>query len=420
MIENGVALTLLVGAGAECCPPYSLPVGNEFTWETCYTKNEPLYSALEEFYAPLLKNLDKGYPKKYQHAFLYSPSSPEFKRLLSELISETKGEVLSAAERTTLETVFGDKCDLTPEFIDELRRCELSRDSYDRAFEKIVVNHFAKSAFIYDEQSTLKEAYFGTIESLFSSLLNPARRNASFWKLINYYWSAFFSVSKNLILKAIPELEKLEPHDYYSHVLNDLKNVVSEANKHGLYSEDELRGSYYKELSDLFEHAITTNYTNLSDALNVQGGVIHLSGSLWQFESVRSLRVCNISQVEDINDDLVFPYLLTQVPIKPVICWQQSSEIARVIEALRRTSDLCVLGYSFCKNDAHVASIVGSWLGLPGRRELHYFDYGGSCTSDDLCNLLRIDSECSDKLHIYSCEDVRSRVMEIRSHAKAS
>ena len=44
-----------------------------------------------------------------------------------------------------------------------------------------------------------EDAYFGTIEGYFSSLLNPSRRNKAFWKLINYYWSAFFAVSAPLI-----------------------------------------------------------------------------------------------------------------------------------------------------------------------------------------------------------------------------
>lgn len=385
------AMTLLVGAGAECIEPYKLPISDGFTWDTCFTKNEDLYKALEEHYAPKLSKSGSGFPHKYQDAFLYSPSSPEFKRLISELVPEDEGQDLTGEER----------------------------ECYERAFATIIEKRVSKEHLFAKRDTPLKEAYFGTIETHFSSLLKPGRRNVSFWKLVNYYWSAFFSVSEKLIKRACPETEHLIGTEYYSHVLSDLPNVVEKISTPDLFSDDECAETYYGKLAGRFDHLIATNYTSLSDKLAVKGGSIHISGALWQFEAPKSLSIRDIRKDTGSEDEIIFPYPLTQTPIKPIVCWEQTTELSRMIEALKETSHLCVLGYSFCPNDAHVASIVASWLLLDERRELHYFDYDGKCTVKGLCKLLRIgEKDCAGRIHIAPCEDLDQQIDAIKHTSK--
>lgn len=412
------AVTLLAGAGAECGKPYDLPIGNAFTWETCFTKNPDLYQALDKYYTPRLGKLGKGFPHKYQDEFLYSASSPEFKRLVSELVPERDGDSLGQADIQTIKKVLGTEFPLDANNIDNLSKGKLSSDLYSKAFEAIIERQALKDNFTDNRETPLKEAYFGTIETHFSSLLNPGRRNVSFWKLVNYYWSAFFSVSRSLIHKARPITRGLHGSDYYSYVLNDLKNIVTEVTRGDLYGDAECAKTYYGELGGLFDHVITTNYTDLSTKLSAKDGgrPIHISGALWQFESPRSLTIRDIRDDGEDADSFIFPYLLTQVPVKPIVCWEQASELSRMVEALNETRDLFVLGYSFCRNDAHVASIVASWLSLPGRRELHYFDYDGGCTPEKLCDLLRVNKDAyEEKVHVCSCKDIRAQVEAIAS-----
>ncbi len=410
------AVTLLVGAGAECVEPYNLPIGDGFTWDTCFTKNEDLYKALEKYYKPKLPKSKSGFPHKYQGVFLYSPLSPEFKRLVSELVPEDKGETLTEEEKETLRAVFGNDFPKDDSELDKIRQARLDSERYKSAFTAIIEDPNLKDRFSKYRDTPLKEAYFGTIETHFSSLLRPGRRNASFWKLVNYYWSAFFSVSDRLIKRVRPETRVLEGPEYYSYVLDDLVNIVREISEPNLFSDDECAETYYGELAGLFDHVITTNYTSLSDKLDVIGGPIHISGALWQFESAMSLSVRDIREGTGGEDELVFPYLLTQVPVKPIVCWEQAAELSRMVDALQETSDLCVLGYSFCPNDAHVASMVASWLALPGRRKLHYFDFSGECTTEHLCELLRIDEKShSKRIHITPCKDLEQKVRAIRS-----
>lgn len=410
------AVTLLVGAGAECGEPYNLPIGDGFTWDTCFTKNEDLYKALEKYYEPKLPKSKSGFPHKYQDVFLYSPSSPEFKRLVSELVPEDKGKALTNEELDTLRKVFGSDFPIGDSVLDGIRQASLERKWYERAFSTVIGGHDLKAWFSKNRDTPLKEAYFGTIETHFSSLLRPGRRNASFWKLVNYYWSAFFSVSDRLIKRVRPETRVLEGPKYYAYVLDDLVNIVREISEPDLFSDDGCAKTYYGELVGLFDHVITTNYTSLSDRLDVMGGPIHISGALWQFESAMSLSVRDIREGTASENELIFPYLLTQVPVKPIVCWEQASELSRMVDALKETSDLRVLGYSFCPNDAHVASMVASWLALPGRRELHYFDFNGECTTERLCELLRIDVKShSERIHITPCKGLGQKVRAIRS-----
>lgn len=415
-ISTDNKLTLLVGAGAECAEPYDLPIGDGFTWDTCFTKNEDLYKALGEYYEPRLPKSGSGLPHKYQDAFLYSSSSPEFKRLVSELVPEDKGRALTKEEVETLRAVFGNDFPKDDSELDKVRQARLDSKLYKRAFTMIIESRVLKDQFLKVRDAPLKEAYFGTIETHFSSLLRPARRNVSFWKLVNYYWSAWFSVSKRLIERACPETAHLVGSDYYSHVLDNLRGIVKKISMLDLYSDEECAETYYGELAGLFDHVITTNYTGLSDRLGVEGGPIHISGTLWQFESPRSLSVRDIREDAWGEDEIVFPYLLTQAPIKPIVCWEQAAELSRMVEVLQETSDLCVLGYSFCPSDAHVASMVASWLALPGRRELHFFDHDGDRNVGQLCKLLRIDEKSySGHIHITPCKDLEQQVSAIRS-----
>ena len=413
------AMTLLVGAGAECIEPYKLPIGDGFTWDTCFTKNEDLYKALEEYYTPKLSRSGSGFPHKYQDAFLYSPSSPEFKRLISELVPEDEGQDLTDEERDTLRTVFGNDFPTDDSTLSHIRKATLERECYERAFAAIIEKRVSKGDLFAKRDTPLKEAYFGTIETHFSSLLKPGRRNVSFWKLVNYYWSAFFSVSEKLIKQACPETRHLIGAEYYSHVLSDLPNVVEKISTPGLFSDDKCAETYYGKLTGLFDNVITTNYTSLSDKLEVKGGPIHISGALWQFEAPRSLSIRDIRKDTGGEDEIIFPYLLTQAPIKPIVCWEQAAELSRMIEALKETSHLCILGYSFCPNDAHVASIVASWLQLDEHRQLHYFDYDGKYTVENLCELLRIDEkDCARRIHIAPCKDLRQQIDAIKRASK--
>lgn len=210
--------TLLVGAGAECIEPFGLLAGKEFTFDTCYYQNEALYEALEEFYRGRLSksaNRDTGTPSSYQKLFLYSSKNVAFRKLSNYIVS------------ASMDTFLGSQ--LNEHIVksqDDDEENQLDTYGRDLLFD-MLIKRDKDAGYV----SALKEvalevipddAYYGTIETYFSSLINPARRNKSLWRLINYYWSAFFSVAEPLIRKAFEDDRLFKQQGLYRFISNFL------------------------------------------------------------------------------------------------------------------------------------------------------------------------------------------------------
>lgn len=414
-------LCLLVGSGAEAGIPFNLPIGNAFTWKTCYTKNTALYKALDAFYGARLpkKSGERDLPLKYQGLFLYEKTNPEFKKLVAAIAQEEKEgpETL----RDFLDPFFSWDSEKIDEFASKARSCKLGDESYGAIFDQLIADAgdgiSSRSSAIRALKTLPKDAYFGTIETYFSSILNPARRNRQFWKLVNYYWSAFFSVAEPLIRRAYSGEKELTEKELYTFTLENLSEVVYRISEPTLFNSKEIRGTYYGQLKGHFDSVITTNYTSLSCLLGTEP--IYISGSLRKFESPESLTVRDIVDTPVANDEFVFPYLMTQAPIKPIICAEQVKDLVRMYEALEGADDLVVLGYSFCPSDAHVASIVGSWLCGKASRRLHFFFHAREPSdvapnAGDICKLLRINVCYSERILTYPSSEIKSVVDSLR------
>ena len=388
--------TLLVGAGAEYAAPFSLPSGKQFVFDTCYYSNSSLYGALEEFYRGRLSNSDNSSeskaPAKYQPLFLYTPQNAEFRKLANYVLENCQGSVLFTQLKKYVKK--GD---------DDATVSALDSDGLAHLFAKLI-----KRSDDDEDTNELREiaiggipedAYYGIIESYFSSLVNPKRRSQSFWRLINYYWSAFFTVAEPLIRKVYGEDCLFKKKGLYECTLANLPDVVEAITDRNLYSTDEVAPSYYGRFRDRFANVLTTNYTGLSELLfsnpTDARRCIYLSGALWQFEHLDSLTSFEIdghsADKTFIETEFVFPFLMTQAPIKPIIDTRQIEAYSKAIDALRRTDLLVVLGYSFCESDYHIAALVRDYMLQPGSR-LIYFDYSKEKKQSDIARLLRLSS----------------------------
>lgn len=56
--------------------------------------------------------------------------------------------------------------------------------------------------------------------------------------------------------------------------------------------------------------------------------------------------------------DFVFPFLMTQAPIKPIVVPEQIEAYAKAITALERANDLVIIGYSLGTADNHINAIL--------------------------------------------------------------
>lgn len=394
---------LVVGAGAEAS--FGLPTGNQFTWETCYTKNRKLYQALADFYRGRLNS--ERLPNNYENQFLYRATNQQFKLLISGMLPDHMD--LKSDGASALNQLLGKQWHLDEALYQQAKDSSLSAEQYKHLFSELIASTEDDSAqqnlIDFAREKMPPDSYFGTIESYFSSLIDPIHRSGQFWKLINYYWTAFFAVATPLIEACYSDNPAFKTEGLYGFTLNSLNEVVAEISKPETPIESP-GFSYYEQLKHEFDAVITTNYTGLCEALAPDTLPIHISGALWEFESPESLSVRDIRDKPVDDNEFVFPYLLTQAPIKPIIGWNEADDLRRMLNVLDRTVNLCVLGYSFCPSDAHIASIIGSWLKDDSRRQLHYFYHETPVTSEDVCHLLRIGTDCLNRIHIHKASDI--------------
>lgn len=404
-MSNGFK-TLLVGAGAEVSAPFNLPGGNQFTFDTCYFANDALYKALDSFYQGRLpqKGMDSKSPCRYQGVFLYSPKNLEFRKLAQAIIDdETFSPAMQKRLGGDLTTEMDENGKIVRTISDEglglLFDMLIKRSDDDRA--TTALREFAL-------EKICSDAYFGTIESYFSSLINPKRRSQSFWRLVNYYWNAFFSVAEPLIRYVYRGDRLLRDKDVYQFTLDNLNEVVRAISSRGLFSHAEVEQTYYGKLCGCFDRVLTTNYTSLADALlpsdRAMSECTHLSGTLWSFESLESLTARDI-RVEPVEgNEFVFPFLMTQVPIKPIVDAGQVRDYSKAIEILDETSQLVVLGYSFCDGDAHIAAMVQDYMLKPGKKMI-FLNHSGGETAESIGRKLRLDSGRLDGISVMTTDD---------------
>lgn len=408
--------TLLVGAGAECIEPFGLLAGKEFTFDTCYYQNEALYEALGEFYRGRLSksvNRDLGTPSSYQNLFLYSSKNVAFRKLSNYIVSASKDSFLGSR---LSEHIIKSQDD------DEENRL----DTYGRdLLFDMLIKRDKDAGYV----SALKEvalevipddAYYGTIETYFSSLINPTRRSKSLWRLINYYWSAFFSVAEPLIRKAFENDRLFKQQGLYRFTLNNINTVIDAITTRNQFTLQDIQDTYYARLRGKFDNVLTTNYTGLSDFLFpelIGNSCVYLSGALWLFESLGSLTSRDVRKEPIAADEFVFPFLMTQVPIKPIIDTTQLRSFSKAIEILDNTDLLVVLGYSFCESDSHISAMVRDFMQHSNSR-LIYLDYSREETPSTIKKKLRLNPEHSYNIDIFGTGDSDiNRLIEILNNA---
>lgn len=401
---------LLVGAGAEVVEPFSLLSGKQYIFDTCYYQNDALYEALEEFYQGRLYNERdnpcSNAPGTYQKLFLYSPKNAAFKKLAEYLFTEASKDLPNLKLKNYIETKTVDGKSV---------RCP-NDTGLEKLFKLLIGRSCNSEEFDILRENALShipdDAYFGTIEDLFSSLINPRRRNQSFWRLINYYWNSFFAIARPLIERAYGEDNLFKQQGIYKFVLSNLEEVVGTITRRDLYHPNEVANTYYGRFCDKFDDVLTTNYTGLSEHLfsdkKEEKRCIYLSGALWQFEELDSLTSRDVlsRSPEAIlkPNEFIFPYLMTQAPIKPIIDANQIRAYAKAVEALDKSNLLVVLGYSFCENDRHIAAMVRDYITKP-ERQLIYLSHSQDVEADDVKRLLKIDSDFNCNIRVMGTDD---------------
>ena len=116
--------------------------------------------------------------------------------------------------------------------------------------------------------------------------------------------------------------------------------------------------NYYEVISEFFDpkYILTTNYTPIVRSFFTDADITYLSGELTMFEDISTMSVKHYSEYS--NKNILFPFLLTQAPIKPIICPYQIRQYTNLNKTLNDVSLLLVLGYSCCEYDSHINSFI--------------------------------------------------------------
>lgn len=230
----------------------------------------------------------------------------------------------------------------------------LTKPSPEASNAKDVCSFFLENAVLYD-----------SLDEKFNSLRNTDY-NANAKRVINAYYTVFLTMVKDLY----------DVTDNFEWSLENIYNLLNSSNVSNLVTPD----CYYDMLrqSGLNYHAVTTNYTYLSEHY-LGADTSYLHGKLTWFEDLDKLTVYDCSDPTEIsklkNATHCIPFILIPSGIKPIICSKQLQEFEKFLLALRESHFLVIVGYRFNSEDNHINSIIANWLAANDTNKLMYLNY---------------------------------------------
>ena len=368
----GKKIVFLFGAGAE--NGMGLPSGAQYTEQTMLHRNSELYKALERFYES--RTTDE-YSGKYRKDFLFSnPKSHTFleivKRAAKSITEEYDDNI--EIDEATREIVRAYTAYAKIIKVDELgngtkQQAEIAESELKKLAEKAylsIIGKDIKARECSEDYSTLRKhfSYYGSVEKDFASIICPKEAGTvTFWRLINYFWTAYFAIT-------CPLLGIEEPHEQdYSKLLSDLYGMIDK-----IYDKNMIRGlirgKYYDILHDAYPNsmAITTNYTPFVESVWGEENAVYLAGRLSQMEDPTTFEILDLQEKgQNIESRFLFPYMMTQALVKPIIGPEQIDEYSRFSDCLSKADTLVIVGYSLGSADNHINSFIRKFLKNGGR-----------------------------------------------------
>ncbi len=274
---------------------------------------------------------------------------------------------------------------------DDLKRArERFRAAYSSAYQNIVIE---KDTQTYT--SLIQNlSFYGAIEKDFSTIISPRKAgNVKFWRLVNYFWSAFFSILKPLLERTSRYPNAVLNNDFYLFAIQHLFEIIDYIYNGLDFTDDTIDYqyadgiNYYLELRQLNPYCVlTTNYTPFARSVFGNQNTVFLSGELSRFELPRTLETIDLSKNQIPDDVIVFPYILTQAPLKPIVEPYQMRQYAKALEYLDSIDVLVMIGYSLCENDNHINAMIRNFIKENGRK-LIYFEYNDDLAKYDQDNV---------------------------------
>lgn len=395
--------TVLFGAGVEDC--FRLPLGSDYTKETILTKKENLYEALREFYN---KRETENYSQKYKAEYLFRNGKSH---TLCQLVARAARDL-----RDNPADVQPDKNDISYDFVNKLGKDDsvisdgiinLVKDEYKTLISGELKEENNKSVKLLEKHYS----YHGTVEKDFSTIINPKEAGIyRFWRLINYFWSAYFSILIPILKFEDKYKDKFANNESiskkeYKYCLDNLNDIIdyiyNEGYKHLSVEKDK---DYYCILKEnlMPDYVATTNYTPFVKRIGLHDDRIsYLAGKLSTFEFPNELEVIDYDSRDEgdkpllSEDRFVFPFIMTQAPVKPIVSTYQLREYSKFIEALDNSEAVVIIGFSLGESDNHINSLLHDYI--KRGRHLIYCQY---CKDESVFDEESVRMKVSKALHI--------------------
>lgn len=391
--------TVLFGAGVEDC--FHLPLGSDYTKETILTKKENLYEALREFYN---KQETESYSQKYKAEYLFRNGKSH---TLCQLVARAARDL-----RDNPPDIQPEENDISYDFVNKLGKddsviSESFKTFVGKKYDLLIKGNNSESVELLEKHYS----YHGTVEKDFSTIINPKEAGVyRFWRLINYFWSAYFSILVPILknedkYKDMFEDSEIVSKQEYKFCLDNLNDIIDYIYSEGYkYLSVEKDKDYYRILKESLmpDYVATTNYTPFVKRIGLSDDkVSYLAGKLSTFEFPNELEVIDFDSRQEgdkpsLSDDrFVFPFILTQAPVKPIVSTYQLREYTKFIEALDNSEAVVIIGFSLGESDNHINSLLHDYI--KSGRNLIYCQY---CEDESLFDEESERKKVSKALHI--------------------
>lgn len=409
--QKKTKITILFGAGAEGEGQFNLPFGNEFKRDLIMGKGTKAFA--DQF----LKDAKSGIELD-ERKIIDGRSSPVLYQTIVESIDPRE---------VTLEKLFPkeEERETVRLYLEQRESDSKAKDgNLSNAFRRLYYKNFYKEI---EENNILENepvkyflehaGIYSYFDSLFNYLRKPELYKEECAKVMKIYYSALMSILNGFAkklkdnvpaeFKNLKEGKAEEPFEDLCNMIHKfedaiIKDVVNEQN-----CANPKASLYYYQIKELREkkdsqhdiRCITTNYTSIAQKIiDLQPEEIaYLHGKLTLFEELETKRIAGITEVD--RKKTVFPYLLVQSGVKPIISGEQMKEFAKATEWISESEHLLIIGYGINSDDEHITNFLRERL--HNKKAIKVFVYSEKKGDEKwLKETSRIKKELSDSEYI--------------------
>lgn len=211
-----------------------------------------------------------------------------------------------------------------------------------------------------------KLSFCSFVDSLFNYLRDSDNYHKECIRVMKLYFSAYASIISCLT----ESWDKCKNDDTIINKRKEMLNIIEDATRKKISNVS--KDTYYRTIKEKLEKfkikgddnnyysikIITTNYTSIcQEELELKDDYFaYIHGKLNLFENLKTKEIKNLMDFEE--NDIVFPYLMIQSGIKPIISPYQIKTWNRAIEFLENSECIFILGYGFNSDDEHLHTII--------------------------------------------------------------